>query len=342
MVLADIAAASLGPWPAGVRLRPIDASDLTSVAALLTTASRARFGPRVTRPEDLRIRWLQLADPREAVVVTSDDTGGMPVAYASTAVDHDPGDGTIDLHLDLHVHPAWTGQGLASALLSAAIDRGHTAVTADVCQLFLRTALVDGDERARRWLSRRGFSAVRHLLELRLDLHAPPPSARLPAGVTIEAYRPLRDDDALWQAHRAGFADAAMHLPIGRDDLLEDRFGAQRAHGSARAFLAWAGDDAIGLTICRDATHIAPEDGLITDLAVVPGWRRRGVAMALLRTSFAAFRDRGLTGAALAVDDVDLTGAAALYRAAGMRVTSHTEVMLRELPIRRTTGHHPA
>jgi ribosomal protein S18 acetylase RimI-like enzyme len=49
--------------------------------------------------------------------------------------------------------------------------------------------------------------------------------------------------------------------------------------------------------------------------------------MALLRAAFAAFRERGLTGVALEVDDVSMDGAVGLYRRAGMRIVRRTDVL---------------
>ncbi len=91
--------------------------------------------------------------------------------------------------------------------------------------------------------------------------------------------------------------------------------------------------------MARPRTPEAAEVGDVRDLGVIPAWRRRGIAMALLRTALQAFWQRGLTGAALEVDDVSLQGAVSLYRAAGMQVVARTDVM--ELPLsppRSTAG----
>ena len=48
-------------------------------------------------------------------------------------------------------------------------------------------------------------------------------------------------------------------------------------------------------------------------------WRRRGVASALIVSSFKAFRERGLTDAALGVDSENPNGALGLYEGLGFR-----------------------
>jgi mycothiol synthase len=207
----------------------------------------------------------------------------------------------------------------------------------------LRTTVVDGDERARGFFAGRGFVPVRHLLELRLDLHAAPPRPTWPDGVVCRPFVPGQDERAAWTAHQAAFSDAPEHLPIGFEDWIEDRIRRDPAFDPSLVLLAEArpgsgvGDEdggaqlteptVVGLAVCRAGAEGAPEDGWIRDLGVLPAWRDRGVGMALLRAAFAAFRARGLTGVALEVDDVSMDGAVALYRRAGMRIVRRTDVL---------------
>ncbi|MEX2550850.1 MAG: GNAT family N-acetyltransferase [Nitriliruptoraceae bacterium] len=322
-------------------MRPPGPEDLHAVAALLTTAGQARNASRVLRTEDLRIRWLMLEDPRDAVVLELPGSPPTIIAYASAPIDVDPATGDVLVHLEGEIHPAWTSRRLATFLLdrAEAAGRGYAAsigTTAAVPTVRIRTPLVDGGLSARAWFDARGFVTVRHLLELRLDLHAPPPAPRWPDGVTVRTYRPGRDDDVLWRTHQAAFADVATHLPIAREDYLDDRIRHDERFDPGLVLLAEHTDAAdrtppvvVGVAVCRSGTEVAAEDGLVRDLGVVPGWRRRGIAMALLRAAFAAFRARGLTGVALEVDDVTLDGAVALYRRAGMRITHRTDVLER-------------
>jgi len=283
-----------------------------------------------------------LDDPRDAVVVELPGSPPTIVAYASAPIDRDPATGDVLVHLEGEIEPAWTSRGLATFLLARAEAAGRAkAISVQrtagaVPAVRIRTALVGGDPSARAWFDARGFVAVRHLLELRLDLHAPPPAPRLPDRVTVRTYVPGPDDDVLWRTHQAAFADVATHLPITREDFLDDRIRRDERFDPRLVLLAEHSDGTgdtspavIGVAVCRSGTEVAAEDGLVRDLGVVPAWRRRGVAMALLRTAFSAFRARGLTGVALEVDDVTLDGAVALYRRAGMRITHRTDVLER-------------
>ncbi|MFU8841062.1 MAG: GNAT family N-acetyltransferase [Nitriliruptoraceae bacterium] len=358
-MLADLAAATPSPASAGLpnlRVRPPQRADLRALDALLQAAASARGRPPALRREDLELRWLQLGDPREAVVALAGDD---LVAYASASHDTDPFDGSVTIHLDLQVHPAWSRQGLGGWLLDLATQVGyrqaadagqlghpatdatqlghrHTADTTSPATVRIRTALTDGSEQERAWFAARGFAPRRHLLDLHLDLHAPPPAPRWPADIQVRAYRPGADDHVLWGVHQQAFAEVATHLPLDLDDLLRDR---DPAADPDLVLLAehldpGAGTEVVGIALSQAGTEVAATDGWVRDLAVLPTWRRRGIAMSLLRESFARFRARGLTGAALEVDDVTLDGAVALYRRAGMRVTRRTDVLERRTDLR--------
>ena len=354
--LAALAGGRLAPLVPGTATRAPTHDDLDAVVALFTAATEARPGSSPPlRREDLRVRWLMLDDLDDAVLVLGGAHADRLLAYGSAPVDVevDPTSGVLEavVHLEGEVHPAHRGQGLGSFLLDRAVATGRAALAAaarttpgsaptergaptlHAPRVRVRTALVDGTPTEHAWFATRGFTAVRHLLELRLDLHAPPPAPRWPEGVTVRTFRPGEDEDVLWRTHQAAFADVATHLPIEQQDLLRDR---EPAADPQLVLLAEHGHptpEVVAIAVCRAGTEFAAEEGWVRDLGVLPAWRRRGVAMALLREAFARFRARGLTGVALEVDDVTLDGAVALYRRAGMRVTRRTDVLERTTPV---------
>ncbi len=325
------------PPPPGVRVRPAGWADFDDVVSLYADAARARYGVTAPRREDLRVRWLAL-DTLEDTVLLHTTVRTPPSAYAAFEVIHDPDDGGVDVHVDGQVHPAATGRGLASHLLAIATRRAHLAAARHHAPAaVVTTTLVDGDDAARRWFAARGFTPIRHFLALQLDLHAPPPAAVWPAGVTCRPFIAGLDERRLWRVHAAAFADHPTSWPMSFPDFLHDRLDTTTRADSGLVLIAEDRDELVGFAICRAATGPDIEDGRIRDLGVTPAWRRHGVGMALLRTAFAAFRERGLTGAALDVDDVTLDGAAALYRRAGMRVVRRTDVFAHEVTTTEVT-----
>jgi mycothiol synthase len=329
----------LRPVPAGFTVRPATLPDLGRVAQLFEAAAHHRGGRVRVREEDLRFRWLALDRLDETMLVEHPDGEPHLAAYAEFQVELDPFTGEAVAHIEARVHPAWTGHGLASFLLGHAEQRACSAArAAGRTSVALYLTVVDGDERTSSFLAARGFEPVRHLLDLRLDLHAAPPAPAWPAGVRCRALRPGQDEEAAWGVHQAAFADLATHLPIPLDDWVGERVERDPEFDAGLFLLAEHDDEVIGIAVCRAGALGSPEDGWIRDLAVLPAWRRKGVGMALLRTALAAFRQRGLMGAALEVDDVTLEGAVALYRRAGMRITHRTDLFRRVLPVDTTEG----
>ncbi|MFA9444785.1 GNAT family N-acetyltransferase [Egicoccus sp. AB-alg6-2] len=336
----DLPPSALPTPPDGFSLRRATWDDLFTVAGLYAACSLARVGAVTTRPGDLRVRWLELGGPQDVLLVEHPDASPALVAALEFQADVDPWTDELDLHVEGKVHPAWEGHGLATYLLDHAERRARReAWLAGRATAVLRTTVVDGDERARSFFAHRGFVPVRHLLQLRLDLHASPPQAVWPAGVGCRTFVPGRDEEALWSAHLAAFADNPEFLPLELHDWVEFH---TRDPGFDPSLVLLAEADpgigvsdadgldaptVVGFAWCRAGAEGAAEEGWIRDLAVVPAWQGRGIGMALLRAAFGAFRTRGLTGVRLEVDDVTMDGAVGLYRRAGMRIARRTDVL---------------
>jgi mycothiol synthase len=300
-----------------------------AVAALFTATASTDLASSVAAT---RRRWLELGDLDEALLVEH-PRGGV-VAYAEFAAEVDPWSDELDLYAEGWVHPEFTGRGLGSFLLRRAEDRARRAAgDAGRADALLRTSVVDGDEHARSFLAARGFVPIRHLLELRLDLHAAPPAPRWPPGVSCRSFRRGEDEEVAWRTHQLAFADVPTHLPLDLEDWVEDRIERDPRFEEGLLLLAEHDGEPVGLAVCRTGTEVTALDGWVRDLGVVPAWRRRGLGMALLRTAFAAFRARGLTGVALEVDDVTVEGAVQLYRRAGMRIVHRTDVLERTVTV---------
>ncbi len=287
------------------------------------------MGAPTTRPEDVRYRWLEQGGPGRDTLLVED--AGRLVAYAEFHEDTDPFSDQLDLYVEGRVDPAHLGRGLATFLLQRGRDRARRAAdrTGETSPV-LRTAVVGDDAAALAWHRRRGFVPVRHFLQMRLDLREPPAAPLWPTGVRVRA---VHHDELplVWSVHQRAFADLATSEPQDFPVWREQRVQRDPAFDLSLWFLAVARDEPVGVCLARPRTPEAAEVGDVRDLGVVPSWRRHGIAMALLRTALQAFWQRGLTGAALEVDDVTLQGAVSLYRAAGMQVIARTDVM--ELPL---------
>jgi mycothiol synthase len=317
--------------PGVLRLRRPTWDDVAAVAELHAAAERSRTGVARSRPEDVRVRWLGVDDLDDVILVEHPDAVPPLIGMAEYSVELDLLDEETVVHVEGQVHPAWTGHGVATLLLDRADDRARRMAADQGSEAALvRTTVVDGDDRARSWFVDHGFVPVRHLLEMRLELDRALPSAVWPEGIGVRSFRPGRDEERTWAAHVTAFEDVPTHLPLTLDEWVEDRVLRDPAFDPSLTFLACTpGGEVVGVALCRAGADGAPEDGFVRDLGVVPVWRGRGIGMALLLTALAAFRERGLTGAALEVDDVTIGAAVRLYGRVGMRITHRIDVVER-------------
>jgi ribosomal protein S18 acetylase RimI-like enzyme len=86
-------------------------------------------------------------------------------------------------------------------------------------------------------------------------------------------------------------------------------------------------------------TSISPErnaqsgknEGFLDDIGVIRGWRKRGIASALIVAAMQALQDAGLTVASLGVDTENPTGALRLYENLGFQATRRSITFQKEL-----------
>jgi mycothiol synthase len=149
-----------------------------------------------------------------------------------------------------------------------------------------------------------------------IDLAAEAAEPTFPAGVEVRTFR-AGEERAVFDAVDEAFRDSHDHVPgvfeewrhwaLDRDDFDPSLW-----------WLALDGDAIAGFCLCRP--HETEGDmGWISSLGVRRPSRRRGIARALLLTSFHEFRRRKFARVGLGVDEDSLTGAHVLYESAGMR-----------------------
>jgi ribosomal-protein-alanine N-acetyltransferase len=126
----------------------------------------------------------------------------------------------------------------------------------------------------------------------------------LPRGWSIELFQVDRDLDGVMAVDEASFVN-----PWTRDMFLWE------AHHSdvSRLFVC---RDAAGTVVAYCATWVVFDELHINNLAVLPAWRRRGVAAALLSVVLESARRAGASRATLEVRESN-AAAIALYAAFG-------------------------
>jgi mycothiol synthase len=187
--------------------------------------------------------------------------------------------------------------------------------------LSMEWRISDQDTTAMALLEGLGYQRVRAFYTMRIALdmlEAPIEAVPLPDGFTVRPFTP----DQLESVYTAK-ADAFLDH-WGEDNTTLDEWHAdiqQPGFDPSLWWIAYAGDndqgEIAGMVLSRMA---GAAQGWVDIVGVRRGWRKRGLAYALLRRCFAEFQRRGVESVLLGVDTDSSTNAVALYQRAGMHV----------------------
>lgn len=225
------------------------------------------------------------------------------------------------------VHPEFLGMGVGSQILDWLDHRAQQSLPlapADA-QVVLHNHVSALNQRAHRLHEAHGYIHVRTSYRMRVDFIQPPIPAVIPSGIQlcrIENEADLRlgvlaDYEAFqdhWGFVRNGESFEAFYKRMSH-------FLTHDPHVDLNAcFIAKEGDQVAGVCFNAIGTVQDEQQGWVNILGVRRAWRKRGIGLALLLTSFNEFFQRGMTSAGLGVDSENLTGALRLYQQAGMQV----------------------
>lgn len=228
--------------------------------------------------------------------------------------------------IDLRVHPQVRGTGVAAALLDA--TEGWAREHAEPGAL-ARAWVPERDSEAQDLLARRGYTIIRHSLNMEIELSAELDSPEWPAGVAVRTFDRERDEEVVHACVEETFSDHWDYRPTPIDEWRA--FAFDERHDPTLWWLAEEDGQLAG--VCLNSWHFSgdPGFGWVGTLGVRRPWRRRGLGLALLLHSFADFKLRGATRVGLGVDAENLTGAVRLYERAGMRAVRRHDTYERKL-----------
>jgi mycothiol synthase len=260
--------------------------------------------------------------------------GDRMVAYGR--IWHRPSGQALErAYLAGRVDPEYRGRGIGRELFGWQVERGRSILEGIEAPIprYLRADEWDWIEESHRMYQRFGLVPVRYFTEMVKPLAAPE-EVRPVDGVELVTYDRVYDEQAMTALNRS-FADHWGSTPT---DMASFR---HRLEGEGVAidvsFLAIAGDEVIGLSLNahypEDEELLGRRDGWVISLGVIGSWRKKGVATALLKTSFNAFIGRGYTHAALVVDTESPTDALKLYTGLGFKPTHRSITSEMEIPL---------
>jgi mycothiol synthase len=290
--------------------RPADAE---AVAGLVRLSEAAVRGVSPILASDIRDWWRNNDPTRDAWLIHD---GGMLVA-ATTLWPHGDVPNTWG-----DVHPEHLGRGFGTALLDLSEARAR-----ELGASAMRTDVFAHDAAAVALLGARGYRAVRHYYEMRIDLgDESPPEPAWPEGVRVEQFR-MEDAEAFHDAQVEAFAEEFGFAPLPFEEWRRARFEAEDFDPTVWS-VARDRDEVAGFVRCDPYRY---GGGWIGSLGVRKPWRRRGLGLALLLHTFRLFHARGERSVGLGVDAENPTGALRLYEGAGMSVASETVTYERSL-----------
>ncbi|MFJ3642788.1 mycothiol synthase [Streptomyces sp. NPDC090108] len=277
------------------------------VLGLLAEAARVDGQQPVSEQGRLQLRGGTRAGVSHLLL----HVGGELVGYAQLE-DTDPVEAPA---AELVVHPAHRGRGhgraLGSALLAASGKR-------------LRVWAHGGHPAARHLAQVLGLTLFRELRQMRRsldDLDLPEPV--LPAGVTVRAFVPGKDDAAWLAVNAAAFAHHPEQGSLTQRDL-DDR-KAEQWFDPAGFFLAELRGELIGFHWTKE--HAEEGLGEVYVLGVLPGRQGGGLGKALTAIGLRHLAGQRLPTAMLYVD-ADNKAAVSVYERLGFG-THETDLMYR-------------
>ena len=219
------------------------------------------------------------------------------------------------------VDPPFRRQGVGSQILEWTMARGREAMSTapPEQERFLRTFAFDFEHETIALYERHGLKPIRYFAELVRPL---PEAIAVFAveGVEITGWDPKRAEEVR-QVMNLAFRDHWGTTPIDPASW-EHRLGGAGTRLDL-SYLAVFDDNVVGA--CLNA-HFPDDqevtgrlDGIIDQLGTHPGYRKRGIASALIETSCERFRQLGWDHAMLGVDSDNPTGAYHLYQRLGFQ-----------------------
>jgi mycothiol synthase len=309
--------------PLLVVLRPPRPDEAAAVAEARNAYARRLWGRAETTPDVVTAAWgAPGVDPeRDAVVAVVGE------AIAGDGFLHDVAHGHRQFWLLVHV--ATPDERVELALFRRLAARARELAAPGAV---IRASVAVHEEGRRRSLTEElGLHRVRHSFRMEIELDVEPPEPRWPAGITLRAYDPASDAEAVYELDMESFSG---HWGFQREPFETWKHWMHRPPFDPDLwFLAVDGGRLVAFNQCLPPNEAEPEVAWVANLGVLPVWRRRGLGLALLQHALRVFRGREYRRAALGVDGENTTGAVGLYERAGMHVARHWEQYERALDV---------
>jgi ribosomal protein S18 acetylase RimI-like enzyme len=317
-------------------LRPFTEADYPAVASLFIQHDMEFIGDTNFSEEMLRASWASQPnfDPTKSVAIAQADDGtvvGAAIIYMNQPIPVRP-------NLFAMALPDWA-ETVITSLLEWAIEEAKTVferVPAHARVVFQAANHSKNTRTADRFKAR-GLTTNRAFYTMLIRFEGQSlPTPVLPEGIKLVTFAEHPSIEDFARAVRDGFAD---HRGASADTPWSyhlERMQKMTEEPHFDPTLFWLAQDAetgelAGVCNSFSQSEEFRETGYIQQLAVLPNFRRRGLALALLHVAFNEHFKRGLKGVSLGVDAASLTNAVALYERAGMSIAAQYDAYELEL-----------
>jgi mycothiol synthase len=306
--------------PAGYISRSASLADLDAVIETVNAATRDLIGMDKYNVTDYQVEWKQSGfnlDTDTRLVIAPDGQVAGIYEFWDLMEPH------VRYTMWGRVHPEHESRGVGTHLLAWADQRALRSLEKApvgarvVLQGFVPSIIAGADA----LFADNGYELIRHSLRMVIELDALPPTTRWPAGIAVRTLRAGQEEADVLRAAREAFKDHWGHIETPFEAEYErwmNRIHNDERYDPSLWFLAMAGEEIAGVSLCWPRSFDDPTMGWVGTLGVRRPWRRQGLGMALLQHSFGEFYRRGTTIVGLGVDAQNLTGALRLYTKAGM------------------------
>jgi mycothiol synthase len=313
--------------------RPAERADIDDIVALCRAMDPFDNPHRVTSRDEIADEfdheWIDMAT--DSLLAFAED--GTLVAYAMVILSPSR-DVSVYSYVFGGVHPAWRERGIGRVLLAWSLERSEQQLASveTGAPASSRAYVDERNTAAARLLERFGFGVARYFTIMERDLSRPVEEIDVPAGVTLEEYRPE-------------FSDRTRDA---RNDSFRDHWGSLEtvpamwaqfvggAHFRDDLSVVAVADDGrvVGFTLAEVDEDSWSAQGFtsayIALVGTVRDWRGRRLAPALLAAALRRIQAAGLERATLEVDTASPTGALGLYERQGFVATTRDLAYVRE------------
>lgn len=314
--------------PQGFTIRTPTHNDLDELAGIFIAREIADTGKSelgVTPMSDwIRSVWesggMQLDKDGFVVTAPDDHCAGYVTVWH-------PNEEPNVLFASPRIHPHYERLGIGTYLIRLAEQRAHEHIAElpPNVPVTLNSWVDAPNEVAQAILEREGFTPLRYYWRMEIEMSEAPPQPVLPEGVSIRPFVKGQDDYATYAATNEGFQDSWDYTPQTFEEWAHWGI-AQVSFDPTYWFLAMHSGEIIGTSLGHHDVGETASIGWVSDFAVRPSWRKRGIGLALLQHTLGAFYSSGIYKAGLSVDSENRSSAFRLYEHAGMHRVERHEV----------------